>query len=656
MERPGSINLAAAAIALLGSTYLVSDSEPRVAEAERKPSISASANYPKPPDHVGQPEAERPKTENPSLEKPQNLSLEEIARGINCSTSTTYTAKSGDSEPITDNQLFEIIKCNKVKKVEFGTQEGSNEIKIKIYLENGEEITQKIIISFGNDLHRYLLKAGINVRNVNSLFTRKDLESLIPIFLGILMVITIRDLLPRKSKKRDKIPTHLLPQTKFSDIAGLGNVKRELVKLVEELKDRNAITEMGGKIPRGILFVGPPGSGKTLAARAIATESGIPFIAIAGSELESKWMGNTSKAIRDLFENAKELAKKDGACIIFIDELDSLGSKRLHTEDGSASETEHNAIVNQLLTAMDGFNDSDGITVIGATNHPEVLDKALTRAGRFDREITFTYPDQAGRLQLFRILTKNISLADDVRLETLASTLVERSCADVEKVVEEAKLLALKRGAPIVLTQKDLTTALDIALMGMESDICLTPVEQRITAIHEAGHAAIAMLSGGVEVERVTTIPRGRSLGTTLTPPLEERHVLTSKELEWQIKLLLAGTIAEEMETGERSTGATDDLRKATSLATRMVMDYGMMPENGDGRSRFRTHTEAEGIMDLDCYIDQILDRCGEETKKELTANRQLLKAIAERLIQNRSIEHAELLEIQQQYPSGQTL
>lgn len=663
MKGPGEIiRRAIPAVALVAGISSMNSDSGRVNAQNAKPAVSATTNTTANDGECSDDYActEPPKSVSPLLgksikppEKPHVLSLEEIMANIHCTSSTSHTGENGSKE-LSDHELLEVIKCNGIEKVEVEV-ENNYEMKLNIYLKNGEEIERKVVIALGSELHRHLLGRGVDIRNINpetSIFTGANIAFACIVLMGLIGMMSA---LPPSSvlsfsrkRKQDEhlqdepIPTQELPDVKFKDIAGLQNVKRDLLTLVDEIKNRKAILEMGGKIPKGILFTGPTGSGKTMAARAIAAESGTPFMAVAASELSDKYIGETSKAIREMFANARKKAE-EGSCIIFIDEFDSIGAKRITDQDHSTA-VEHNAIVNQILTEMDGFNASEGIIVIAATNHPEALDKALVRAGRFDREIVFTYPNQEGRLELLKILTKDVELDNDVRMETLASTLVGRSGADIENVVEEAKLIALKRGMPIKLTQKDLTAALDRALMGMESDIKLTPDERIRVATHEAGHAVMSLLNPGTTVERVTIVPRGRALGVTLTPPMEERRLLTKTDLNWQIKLLLAGKIAEMLELKEGSTGVADDLQKATTIATQMVLDYGLVPEDPK-ISKFRAYEREDldkGIVS-EC-IDQILDSCGAEAQKVLSENRELLLAIANKLIENGTIEHAELI------------
>lgn len=367
------------------------------------------------------------------------------------------------------------------------------------------------------------------------------------------------------------------------------------------------------------------------------------------------WTGDTARRIRDLFHEAREAAERDGACLIFIDEIDAIASARSSDTPGinAVHEREHTAIVNQLLVLIDGFNPDEGVIVIGATNHPDKLDSALTRAGRFDRHITFNYPDQEGRMEILQIKTKNVKLAPDVRLQSIASALTGRSGADVALVVDEARRSAIKRDEPeVVITQADLSQALQRLLLGLESDISLSPKEAETVAIHEAGHTVMALEGGHVTVERVTIVPHGNTLGVTVTPPFAERHILTDNDFLSQIKMLLAGKLAEEVCLGQRSTTVANDLKKATQIATRMVLEFGMSttPDTNNVRA-YQVDYDNSLPAEVDEAIDHVLEKSRDETMATLNARRDLLKAIAERLMEKRTIEHTELMALVAQYP-----
>lgn len=584
--------------------------------------------------------------------KPKRMSIEEIVSDIDCS----VHVDTDDAEDITDQQLLEILKCDDVKLVEF-KMDSKDKVSLRVTLASGKTVDVGVLLSFGQDLQKYLMNAGIDTKTKYKRFTSSDVITFASIFtmLAVLGFVLWRLRGPKSSKKHSPLSLQSLPDVKFDDIGGLRHVKEELRNLVDLIKNRENLKKLNRSLPRGVLFTGPPGGGKTLAARAVATEAGVPFISISGAEIVTVWIGETSRAIRELFERAKMAAAEKGACVVFVDELDAIGARR--TDSLSSTGKEQNAIVNQFLTCMDGFEPSSGIVVLGATNRPELLDKALIRKKRFDREIFFPYPDQAGRLELFRIFTKGVPLASDVRFETLASTLVGKSGADIESLVDTAKISASKREGPLTITQEDLLSALDTAILGVESDLQLSEDEKKMVAVHEAGHAVLALSDPNSTVERVSIVPRGRSLGVTVTPPIEEKNLLTRTDLEWQIKMLLAGRLAELSEFGDVSTGSADDIKKATERAVTMVTQMGMFSAGTDGLCDVRCYADdSAGAVDrerggvrspaLESAIDGILNRCKQEAQQVLGANGSLLMEITERLIQGGVIERDELMRI----------
>jgi len=599
----------------------------------------------------------------------REFSFEKIMKGIDCKMGMTFN----DTEPITDIQLLQIVKCEEMQDVKFEVIESGKIYELVITLKGGNTVKVKAMISIADYIHEYLLNKGVDtsvlthgdgaVDSVASFLKTSVIvigSILLLIFAGPSLVDGAKYLIGRKKKKEKYLPIQTYPDVHFDDIAGLGHVKKDLLKLVQEIQNRTAIEEVGGSIPKGILFTGTPGTGKTLAAKAVATEANIAFISVSGSELTDRWLGGSTKFIESLFEQARKVAEKEGSCIIFIDEIDAIGSKRSSNDD-SAAARDLNTAVNQLLTAIDGFDGSEGIVVIGATNHPDNLDPALIRPGRLgDRQIEFTLPDQAGRLELLRLLSKNINLAPGVRLETLAATLAGHSGADVENVLSEAVLLSIYRGDnPPVVTQEDLTKALNQFLFGIESDLSLSPVEKTRCATHEAGHAVMAFLDPGSTLERVSIVPRGRSLGSTLTPPFAERLLMTRTDLEWQLKVLLAGRFAEMIELGQGSTGAEDDLLRATQLATQMVVSWGMAPSDVEGICNSRAYRDPQNgdwmSPGVENAIDKLLDQCAIDANELLTENRALLKAIAARLVEKDTLEHDELMRLFEEHAAAST-
>lgn len=572
-------------------------------------------------------------------------SFEEILGKIECKTEF----KLGD-ENITDAQLLQILKCQEISKVSFNVSSGGEIFELIIALKNEEEVRVKVLASMGKDIQQYLMGKGVDTGVVKK--SAIDFSSIFgDILFFVFLFIILKKFLPGIfPKPRQFFPINYSPKIRFDDIAGLGHVKEDLRMLVYELRNREQICELGGVIPRGVLFTGPPGSGKTLAASAVATEAGAPFIEVSASEMVSKWVGDTSKNLRALFEKAKAVAKEKGSCVIFIDELDSIGAKR--TDDEHSTSRERNSIVNQLLSSMDGFDKEDhGVIVIAATNFPESLDSALLRTGRFDRKLEFSYPNQDGRLELLKIATDGLTLADDVRLEAVASTLVERSGADIDGVVREAHLFSIRRGDGVI-KQADFITAIDRIILGIESDRVLSELERRRCAYHEAGHTVVALSDPDTTVERVTIRPRGMSLGATLTPPLADRHILSKAQLEWQIRVFLAGKIAEMMHFQDGSTGAAGDLCKGTELATKMVVELGLAPDGIEGLCAYRRYSPDVSPLfyadhpAVEHAIDRVLDDCAGDVTAILGRKEGLLKAIADRLIATGSIDHDEIMRL----------
>ena len=358
---------------------------------------------------------------------------------------------------------------------------------------------------------------------------------------------------------------------RMTDVAGVEEAKEELMEVVGFLKQPEKFTRVGARIPKGVLLVGPPGTGKTLLAQAIAGEAGVPFFSISGSEFVEMFVGVGAARVRDLFENAKTKAP----CIIFIDELDALGKAR---GMGPMTHEEREQTLNQLLVEMDGFDPRVGVILLAATNRPEILDPALLRAGRFDRQVLVDRPDRQGREAILRLHANTVHLAPDAKLEKIARMTPGMVGADLANIINEAALLAVRRERETV-QQPDLEEAVERVVAGLEKkNRVLSQTERERVAHHEVGHALVAMSLPGMDpVQKISIIPRGiAALGYTIQLPTEERYLLTRSELESKIAVLLGGRVAEELIFGEASTGAADDLQKATNIANRMVKDYGM--------------------------------------------------------------------------------
>ncbi|MDH3405057.1 MAG: ATP-dependent zinc metalloprotease FtsH, partial [Acidobacteriota bacterium] len=372
-------------------------------------------------------------------------------------------------------------------------------------------------------------------------------------------------------KSRAKLLSSSGKKVTFADVAGVEEAKEELSEVVEFLKEPSKFQKLGGRIPKGVLLMGTPGTGKTLLARAIAGEANVPFFSISGSDFVEMFVGVGASRVRDLFEQGK----KNAPCIVFIDEIDAVGRHRGAGLGGGHDEREQT--LNQLLVEMDGFESNEGVILIAATNRPDVLDPALLRPGRFDRRVVVDRPDINGRRGILEVHTRDIPLADDVRLEVVARGTPGFSGADLENLVNEAALVAARRDKKSV-EMDDFEWAKDKVLMGVErKTMLLSEDEKRVTAYHEAGHALVGAFSANSDpVHKVTIIPRGRALGVTMQLPLEDKHNYGRRYLETQIAVMMGGRVAEELTQDDITTGASNDIERASEMARRMVCEWGM--------------------------------------------------------------------------------
>ena len=445
----------------------------------------------------------------------------------------------------------------------------------------------------------------------------------------------------------------------FADVAGIDEARGELQEIVDFLKHPGKYRQLGGRIPRGVLLVGPPGTGKTLLARAVAGEAGVPFFAMSGSEFVEMFVGVGAARVRELFEEAK----KKAPCIVFIDELDAIGKSRASGRGMIVTHDEREQTLNQLLVEMDGFDPSTDVIIMAATNTPEVLDPALLRPGRFDRQIVLDRPDLGGREAILRVHARKVKLNPKVDLRTIAARTPGMVGADLANIVNEAALLAARRGAPEI-EGSDMEAAIDRVMLGLEKKSrVMTEEEKKRVAYHEAGHALVAISVPNADpVHRVSIIPRTMgALGHTLQLPTQERYLMTRPQLEDQIAVMLGGRAAEDtVYNGVVSTGASDDLQRATALARQMVKRFGMSERLGNVtyghplESRYlkpmfameeRDYSErtAEAI---DSEVRHMVDEAYERVKGILVNRRPELDRIVERLLQKETIEEHELQEI----------
>ena len=442
----------------------------------------------------------------------------------------------------------------------------------------------------------------------------------------------------------------------FGDVAGIDEAKEELQEVVEFLKTPQRFETLGGRIPRGILLVGAPGTGKTLLAKAVAGEAGVPFFSISGSEFVEMFVGVGAARVRDLFGQAGAKAP----CIIFIDELDALGKARGYSPMGGYDEREQT--LNQLLTEMDGFDTRKGVIIMGATNRPEILDPALLRPGRFDRQVVVDRPDLVGREAILRVHAKGVKLASNVDLRLIAQRTPGFVGADLANIVNEAALLAARRGKSEV-TPSELSEAIDRVIAGLEKKKRLiSPREKRIVAFHESGHAIVGHALGSADaLQKISIVPRGvAALGYTIQLPTEDRYLVTKKELEVKLASLLGGRAAEELFFSDVSTGAQNDLFKATDIARAMVKEYGMSSKMGlssyerphnpflKGESYMPTEKEySEKIAaEIDEEVKRILDAAYASAKQIIESRRATVEAIAARLLETEVMDRDEFLQI----------
>ncbi|MEO1600877.1 MAG: ATP-dependent zinc metalloprotease FtsH [Pseudomonadota bacterium] len=441
----------------------------------------------------------------------------------------------------------------------------------------------------------------------------------------------------------------------FADVAGVDEAKAELEEIVDFLRDPEGYGKLGARIPKGILLVGPPGTGKTLLARAVSGEAGVTFFSISGSEFVEMFVGVGAARVRDLFEQAR----KSAPAIIFIDELDALGRAR-SSGQAAGGHDEREQTLNQLLTELDGFDPSSGIVLLAATNRPEILDPALLRAGRFDRQVLVDKPDKAGRIQILSVHMKKVTLAPDVDAEKVAALTPGFSGADLANLVNEAALLATRRKAEAV-KMEDFNHAVERIVAGLEKkNRVLNPREREVVAHHEMGHALVAMaLPGSDPVHKVSIIPRGiGALGYTIQRPTEDRFLMTQEELENKIAVLLGGRAAEKIVYGHLSTGAADDLVKATDIARAMVARYGMDEDLGHvsydtDRPGFlgtgeqsswlnRRYSDATAER-MDTKVRQVIDAVFDRTLGILRENADLLKESSAQLLERETLDEADL-------------
>lgn len=522
-------------------------------------------------------------------------------------------------------------------------------------------VTPRVDPAIANDL----AKRGVQFTGVvESTFLRDILSWVVPVLVFFaIWAFIFRRFAERQgigglmSVGRSKAKVYVEKDTKvtFDDVAGVDEAKAELKEIVEFLKNPKEYGRLGARIPKGILLVGPPGTGKTLLARAVAGEAGVPFFSISGSEFVEMFVGVGAARVRDLFEQARKAAP----AIIFIDELDALGRAR-STLTGIGGHDEREQTLNQLLAELDGFDPSEGVVLLGATNRPEILDPALLRAGRFDRQVLVDRPDKNGRIQILKVHIKKVLLAPDVDIEKIAAMTTGFSGADLANLVNEAALLATRRRAEAV-TMEDFTQAIERIVAGLEKrNRVLNPREREIVAYHEMGHALVALALPGTDVvHKVSIVPRGvGALGYTIQRPTEDRFLMTKDELLNKICVILGGRAAEKLVFDHLSTGAADDLVRATDIARAIVARYGMDERLGSiaydverspflqpapGQFTFERIYSEDTAREIDLAVRRIVDQQFERALSILSRNREILEHCAQELLQAETLDEAAL-------------
>jgi len=543
---------------------------------------------------------------------------------------------------------------------------------LKKPLEDGRQkfVTTRVDPALARDLGQYDVKfTGV----VESTFLRDILSWVLPavIFVGI-WIWAMRRFAEKQGmgggflsigKSKAKIYVEAKTGVSFDDVAGADEAKVELQEVIGFLKDPKGYGRLGGRVPKGVLLVGPPGTGKTLLAKAVAGEAGVPFFSISGSEFVEMFVGVGAARVRDLFEQARQKAP----AIIFIDELDALG--RARGAFGMGGHDEKEQTLNQLLVELDGFDPTTGVVLLAATNRPEVLDPALLRAGRFDRQILVDRPDKTGRIAVLRVHLKKISVGPDVEVEKVAELTPGFSGAELANLCNEAALIATRRNADAV-SMEDFNQAVERIVAGLEKkNRLLNPHERKVVAYHELGHALVAMsLPGADPVHKISIIPRGiGALGYTIQRPTEDRFLMTREELENKMQVLLGGRAAEHIVFGKVSTGASDDLQKVTSIARSIVMRYGMHEKLGNvvyeqerqsflgpmGPSVEERRYSEETAREIDCAVRDIVSKAFERTVAILGACRATLESGAEELLQKETLNEADLQRLRPGLPAA---
>jgi cell division protease FtsH len=577
------------------------------------------------------------------------------------------------SVPISYTSFMALVDEGALKKVVVSDEQAYGDLKAarSVDVEDGgpprKENATAVSTTVGKTdqelLSHLRSKVDVDLRSSASPLTPLVIYFLLPLAsVLIFFFFVLRRLSPQRQvmsfgKSKVKVYAERETRVTFDDVAGVDEAKEELREIIQFLRDPEPFKRVGARIPKGVLLVGPPGTGKTLLARAVAGEANVAFLSLIGSDFVEMFAGVGAARVRDLFEQAQ----KQAPCIVFIDELDALGKVRGNTTL-SGADAEREQTLNQLLADMDGFDSNVGVIILAATNRPEILDPALLRPGRFDRQVVVDRPDVGGRLAILKVHAKKVKLAPGVDLSVIARRTPGFAGADLANVVNEAALLAGRRRLEAV-TMKELNEAIERAIAGLEKKSrIMSPREKERTAHHESGHALVAIsLEHADPVHRISIIPRGvAALGYTLSLPAEDKYNLTQSELLARIAVLLGGRAAELLIYGEVSTGDADDLQKAVQLARRMVRDFGMSDRFGpvslgsDRRPRFldgvldevQAPYSPETAREIDSEVERLVKTQDERVQKIVKEREKALRAIAARLMENEVIEQEELLRV----------
>ncbi|MDP2997358.1 MAG: ATP-dependent zinc metalloprotease FtsH [Bryobacterales bacterium] len=564
------------------------------------------------------------------------------------------TGKTKVEQPLTFSQFMDAVESGKVKQVSIAGSEVRG-----TYRDEPAGLKTLVPVNYP-DLYKALRDKGVNVeiKETGSGNWVSLLVNAIPfILLLAFWIFMMRQMQSGGNKamsfgkSRARLHSSQQKKVSFKDVAGVEEAKEELQEIIEFLREPQKFQKLGGRIPKGVLLIGPPGTGKTLLARAIAGEANVPFFSISGSDFVEMFVGVGASRVRDLFEQGK----KNAPCIVFIDEIDAVGRHRGAGLGGGHDEREQT--LNQLLVEMDGFESNEGVILVAATNRPDVLDPALLRPGRFDRRVVVGRPDVKGREMILRVHTKKVPLSDDVDLSVVARGTPGFAGADLANLVNESALIAARQNRKVV-AHADFELAKDKVMMGVErKSLIISDAEKRNTAFHEAGHALVAALLPNADpLHKVTIIPRGMALGVTMQLPIDDKHSYSKDYLETQLTILMAGRIAEEKHIHHLTTGAGNDIERATELARKMVCEWGMSQLGplsfgkkeeqiflGREIAQHRDYSEATAIK-IDEQVRALVEDAYLRASKIIADHAGALVRIAETLLEREVLDGAEVM------------